>query len=330
MRQELKGKIAIITGASSGVGWQSAVRLAEEGVRLLVVARRGEALELLCRELRAKGHEAYAFVCDVTEQEQVEAAVTECLNRYGKIDILVNNAAVQAYGYFDQLSWEEIERTFQVNAFGCFRFARAVLPHFRRQRSGHIINVASMLSVGAAPLLSAYTAAKHAQFGWSEALRLELHGTGIDVSAVLVPSVSTPMFDHAPTHFDAAPQPVPPTYHPDVAAMAVVKVAKKPKSKEIPVFLQGSLIIWAQRLIGPLTDRIMGRFGARMQMRNEPVHRPRGNLFEPIPQGVGPMGSVPPTPKWKRYGGTAAIAAIAAGALAGVSFGATKVAKAVR
>ncbi len=330
MRQGLKGKVAIVTGASSGVGWQSAVRLAEQGVKLLVVARRGEALEMLCRELRAKGHEAHAFACDVTDAQQVEAAVSECLNRYGKVDILVNNAAVQAYGYFDQLRWEEIERTFNVNAFGSFRFARAVLPHFRRQGSGHIINVASMLSVGAAPLLSAYTASKHAQFGWSESLRLELHGTGIDVSAILVPSVATPMFDHAPSHFDTTPRPVPPTYHPDVAANAVVKVAKKPNSKEIPVLLQGSLMIWAQRLFGPLTDRLMGRFGARMQMGNAPLDRKRGNLFEPVPQGVGPLGSVPPTATWKRWTGGAAIAALAAGAMAGVSFGAAKAARAMR
>jgi short-subunit dehydrogenase len=330
MGQALKGKVAIITGASSGVGWQSAVRLAEQGVKLWGVARREEALELLCRDLRARGAEAHPFACDVTDAAQVEAAVEGCLARYGRVDILVNNAAVQAYGYFDQLEWSEIERTFNVNTFGCFRFARAVLPHFRKQKSGHIINVASMLSLGAAPLLSAYTASKHAQFGWSEALRLELMGTGIDVSAIMVPSVSTPMFDHAPTHLDLAPQPVPPTYHPDVAARAVVQAAMRPTAKIIPVILQGTLMLWAQKLFGPLTDRIMGQFGARMQMRNEPVHRREGNLYQPVPQGVGPMGSVPPTPRWKRLGGGAALAGLGAGVLAAVGLGAAKLVRAAR
>jgi short-subunit dehydrogenase len=88
------------------------------------------------------------------------------------MDILVNDAAVQSYGLFEELPWEHITRTFDVTCFGYMRFARAVLPHFRSQGSGHIINVLSMLSKGGAPLLSIYTAAKHALLGWQKSLKL--------------------------------------------------------------------------------------------------------------------------------------------------------------
>lgn len=330
MARKLKGKVAIVTGASSGVGWQSAFRLGEQGVKLCVVARRLSALDALCEQIRERGGEAFPVQCDVTDAAQVQHAVTECIEHYGRIDILVNDAGVQSYGYFEQLPWEDIERTFQVNAFGAMRFARAVLPHFRKQGSGHIINVASMLSKGAAPLLSAYTASKHAMFGWSEAIRLELYGTGIDVSAVLVPSVATPMFDHAPTQLSVAPQPVPPTYHPDVAAKAVVKMARSPKAKIVPVFLQGNLLLWVNAVAGPVADWVMGHFGARMQMRNEPVQRPHGNLYEPVPQGVGAMGSVPPTPKLKRWAGGAVVMGALAGVVTAAGFGTAGLVKALR
>jgi short-subunit dehydrogenase len=326
MRRQLEGKVAIVTGASSGVGWQTAQRLAWGGASVCVTARRFEPLQELCRLIEFAGAQAHAVAGDVTDDAQVRRVVDECLERFGHLDILVNNAAVQGYGYFDQLQWEMIQRTFDVNAFGPMRFARAVLPHFRRQRSGHIVNVASMLSRGAAPLLASYAASKHAMLGWSEALRLELYSTGIDVSAVLVPSVATPMFDHAPTMFSLAPRPVPPTYHPDVAARAIVKVIRRPRSLVVPAFLQGKLVLWTQRWVAPFTDRLLGRFGPRMQMRNEPVDRPQGSLFHPIPEGVGPLGSVPPTPAWKRLAAGAALFGLAGGALGAVGYGGVKLA----
>ncbi|NMO13994.1 SDR family NAD(P)-dependent oxidoreductase [Pyxidicoccus fallax] len=325
-REELKGKVAIVTGASSGVGWQSALRLAEEGVKLCVTARRREALEVLQKEVEARGGECLVVPGDVTVAGDVRWVVSACLQRYGRIDILVNDAAVQTYGYFDQLPWEHIQRTLEVSCLGYLRFAHAVLPHFRERGSGHILNVQSMLSEGAAPLLSAYVAAKHATLGWAKALKLELHGTGIQVSNVLVPSVSTPMFDHAPTQFERKPVPVPPTYDVDLAARAVVKCARKPGRTEIPAFLQGTMLLWMDRVAPFVGNLILGRYGRRMQQAREPLHRPDGNLFQPVSQGVGAYGSVPPTPGWKRFTAVAGLAALAGGAV----LGARGLARAVR
>ena len=317
--QDLKGKVAIVTGASSGVGWQTAVRLGEAGVRLCVTARRVEALEKLRHQLEERGVECISVPGDVTVQEDVEQVVRECLTHYGRVDLLVNDAGVQSYGLFDELPWEHITRIFDINCFGFMRFARAVLPHFRAQGSGHILNIQSMLSKGSAPLLSAYSASKHATLGWAKSLEMELMGTGIQVSNILVPSVSSNMFAHAPTMFGLAPKPVPPTYDVDVVARAAVRCARRPGKTVVPVFLQGRLMLWVNAIAPWAGKLIMGQWGARMQMRDEPVDRPEGNLFHAIPQGVGPEGPVPPTPRWKRYSATAGLMALMGGLVFGVA-----------
>jgi len=317
---ELRGRVAIVTGASSGVGWQSAVRLAREGMRLCVTARREKPLAELSERIRDAGGECVAATGDVTSQDDVERVVRTCVERYGGVDLLVNDAAVQAYAFFERYPWEQIERVFDVSVFGYMRFARAVLPHFRRAGRGHVLNVASMLSVGGAPLLSAYSAAKHAVLGWSRSLRLELRGTGIDDSSILLPSVSTPMFDHATTMLGLAPRPVPPTYDTEVAARAVVRVARRPRAQYVPVFLQGRLLLWLQAWAPFVGEAILGRFGARMQTAEAPAVRTSGNLFEPVEAGAGPYGSVPPTPAWKRAG----VAAALLGSLGAAGYGAVR------
>jgi short-subunit dehydrogenase len=312
------------------VGWQCAVRLAEQGVRLCITARRYEALELLRQQIEASGAECLVVTGDVTEQEDVDNVVRLCIEHYGRVDILVNDAAVQAYGLFEELPWEYISRAFDVTCFGYMRFARAVLPHFRAQGSGHIINLLSMLSKSGAPLLSIDAAAKHALLGWQKSLRMELRGSGIHVSGVLVPSVSTPMCDHAPTQLARAPRPVPPIYEPDVAARSVVRCALRPGRTRVPVFLQGWLMLFANTVAPFVGNAIMARWGVPLQQRSEPISRPEGNLFNATPEGVGQYGSVPPTPRWKRAGAAAGVLAVGVGLVGSVVLGGRELARVVR
>ncbi|MCY1041035.1 SDR family NAD(P)-dependent oxidoreductase [Corallococcus sp. bb12-1] len=328
--EDLRGQVAIVTGASSGVGWQSAVRLAEAGVRLCITARRQFALEQLRMEVLQRGGECLVSEGDVTVPGDVERVVRECVAHYGRVDLLVNAAAVQSYGAFEQLPWEHITRVFDVACFGYFRFARAVLPHFHEQGHGHLLNIQSMLSSGAAPLLSAYSAAKHATLGWAKSLELELAGTGIHVSNVMVPSVSTPMFDHAPTMLGRKPVPVPPTYDVDLVARAVVRLAKRPGRTSVPAFLQGRLLLALDALAPWVGKAVLGRFGARMQTTGTPLERPEGNLFSPVEAGVGPRGSVPPTPAWVRFTATLGLTALAGSMLGGAALGARSVARMAR
>jgi short-subunit dehydrogenase len=321
--RDIPGAVVLVTGASSGVGWQTAARLSEAGAKLCITARRADALERLAVGLRAKGGECLAVPGDVTIAADVERVVERCVEEYGRIDILVNNAAVQIYAPFEEYEWDEIERVFDVTCFGYLRFARAVLPHFRAAGRGHLINVLSMLSKGAAPLLSSYSAAKHALLGWSDSLRLELRKSGIDVSNVLLPSVATPMFDHAQTKLGRAPRPIPPTYDPDIAARAILRCAKKPNPASVPVFLQGRLILWLQHWVPRFGEWILANWGVPLQQRKELVDPDRGNLFEPMWEGIGPRGSIPATPRWLRWGAVASFLAVAGGA----AFGAVRLVK---
>jgi hypothetical protein len=166
--------------------------------------------------------------------------------------------------------------------------------------------------------------------GWSESLRLELLRTGIDVSAVLLPSVATPMFDHARMKLGYAPQPIPPTYDTDIAARAVVRCALRPTPRAVPVFLQGRLILWLQRWASFVGDFVLSRWGQELQMRNRRVDPTHGNLFAPVPEGVGPYGSVPPTAPWKRWGAGAMVLLLAASVLGGLGFSAARAARALR
>jgi short-subunit dehydrogenase len=324
-RREIKGAVVLVTGASSGVGWATAVALGLAGAKVCVTARRQHALEQLCAGLRARGVECLAVPGDVAVQADVERVVAACVERFGRIDVLVNNAAVQVYARFEDYTWDEITRTFDVTCFGYFRFARAVLPHFHRQGSGHLVNMLSMLSEGAAPLLSTYTACKHALYGWAQSLRLELWGSGIDVSNVLLPSVATPMFDHAPMKLGRPPRPIPPTYEPELGARAVLRCIRRPHHALVPVFLQGTLILWMKRWLPFVGELLLGRYGARLQMRPGRVDPAHGNLFEPVPEGVGPRGSVRATPRYLRYGATALLFA----ALGGATYGVVRAARAL-
>jgi NAD(P)-dependent dehydrogenase (short-subunit alcohol dehydrogenase family) len=254
----------------------------------------------------------------------VARVVDECLHRYGALDLLLNCAAVQSYAWFEDMPWEELTRVLDVTLLGYLRFARAVLPHFRARRSGHIVNALSMLSVGAAPLLSAYTAAKHALLGWQDCLRIELAGSGVEVSGVLLPSLSTPMFDHAATHLGCAPLPVPPTYDTDVAARALVRVAERPSPHLVPVFWQGRLLLWLQRRAPWFGNFVMSRFGVRLQSSSRPADRAQNNLFQPVERGVGPYGSVRPTARWKLALATLALVAVGGAWLAAVTLGAVR------
>lgn len=297
-RRAITGQIALVTGASSGVGWQVACRLAAEGARLCLTARRREPLEKLAQELTKRGADVIIVPGDVTRPDDVDAVVAACLERFGRIDLLVNVPSVQLFARFEDYRWDEITRVMDVNFFGYLRTTRTVLPVFRRQGSGHIINVLSVFSQMGFPLFSIYAASKHALLGWADSLRLELQGSGIDISNVLLPSIATPFYDVAPTKLDRNPRPPPPVYTPELAAGAVARCARHPNPHYVPVLLQGKLAFLLRRLAPALVDPVLGRWGARWVTGPTPVHRREGNLFLPDKEHYGPKGTVRATPAW--------------------------------
>ena len=287
MGRPLNEQVVVVTGASQGIGRATALALAERGASVVAGARNEEALHELVRQVEDRGGRAESVVTDVAEPEQVERLAQRAVERFGRIDTWVNNAAVSIYASVEQLEPDEMERLVRVNLLGTMFGARAAIPHVRRAGGGAIVNVGSALSDRAIPLQSAYVASKHAIAGFSEALRLELMQSdpGIDVVLVMPSSMNTPLFTFARSKLGVQPMPVPPVYEPQVVAEAICHAAEH-GGREIVVGGWGKLLTVAQWLSPTLLDRYMLQNGRawRDQMTNRPQDA-RDNLFE---ASVGP------------------------------------------
>jgi hypothetical protein len=183
----LSGQTALITGASSGIGEASAIALARRGCNLVLAARRIELLEALARRLDAEFPDAahVPLFLDVTVVESIDRCVAQAMERLGKVDLLVNNAGTIRLDWLErQDPIRDVEQQIRVNLLGAMLMSRAVLPAMIARASGHILNLASMASFVGSPMYTGYAASKHGLRGFSEALRREVAGAGIRVSAI--------------------------------------------------------------------------------------------------------------------------------------------------
>lgn len=187
----LKGKVAIVTGASSGIGAALAARLAGEGATVVIAARRKQKLDELAASLDGSGGTVVAMQADVTDPAQAERLVAGTIERFGRLDILVNNAGRGHFASVEDTSDEVLRNMFAVNAFSLWYTTRPALRQMKKQGNGHIINIASMAGKVGYPFNSAYVAAKHACVGFTHALRLELMETNIHASVVCPNGVLT-------------------------------------------------------------------------------------------------------------------------------------------
>ena len=180
----MKGRRIILTGASEGIGRALALELAARGARLALAARDRDRLESLAQECRARGGEALAVPTDVTNQQDLEWLVSETLKAYGGIDVVIHNAGITMWSRFDALKDLEIfERIMEVNYYAPVRLTALTLPHLRASR-GLIVAIASLAGLTGVPERSAYSGSKHAMIGFFDSLRIELAGSGVDVSVI--------------------------------------------------------------------------------------------------------------------------------------------------
>jgi len=165
----LDGKVAVITGASSGLGADAARAYAESGANVALIARRKEKLENLAEELKKLGKDAIAVKCDVSDEESVKNAINEIIKHYGKIDILLNNAGVATRGSVEELSVEDFDRTMDINVKGIYLMCKYTVPHMKENNYGKIVNISSVNAIIAdkSPLLArhSYNASKAAVKG---------------------------------------------------------------------------------------------------------------------------------------------------------------------
>jgi len=195
---DLKGKVAIITGARRGMGRTHALTLAKAGAKVVVADISQEDCEKVVKEIEKEGGEALAVKCDVAKKEEVDEMVKKTVEKWGKVDILVNNAGIAQFKPFLELTEEEWDRTLDINLKGYFLCAQAVAKEMAKQKSGRIINIASVamgqMGIGF-PNIAHYCASKGGIGGMTEALAVELAPYNITVNAIAPGMIETPMID---------------------------------------------------------------------------------------------------------------------------------------
>ena len=191
MFENIDGKVVVITGASSGLGETAARLLSAQGASLVLGARRRDRIEALANELTAAGGAAVAFVTDVTKRDQVEALIGAAIARFGRVDVLINNAGLMPNSPLERLKVEDWDRMIDVNIKGVLYGIAAALPHMQRQQSGHIINVSSVAGHKVRRGSAVYSATKHAVRVISEGFRQEMKPSKIRTTIISPGAVAT-------------------------------------------------------------------------------------------------------------------------------------------
>ena len=185
MSIDLKDKVVLITGASSGFGEDAARLFAVEGCKVVLTARRLDRLQALAAEIQSAGGEALAIPVDVSQPAEIDVMVQTALDLYGNIDILFNNAGYGSLDWFEKLDPDRnIETIIKVNLIGTMLVTHAVLPHMLKRRKGHIINMSSVAGLIAAPLYTTYSAGKYGVRAFTDGLRREVRPFGIKVTGI--------------------------------------------------------------------------------------------------------------------------------------------------
>jgi len=284
--------IALVTGASAGVGRATARRLAEDGYDVALLARGRQGLEGARLDVERLGRRALVLPTDVADPSQVEEAAERTEETLGPIDVWVNNAMTTVFAPFHEVEPDEFRRVTEVTYLGVVWCTRAALKRMRPRDSGSIVFVGSALAYRGIPLQSAYCGSKHAIKGFFESVRTELlhDRSSVKVSLVELPALNTPQFDHCRTRMPKQPQPVPPIYQPEVAADAIAWAARSGE-RELYVGAPTWKTIWGARVAPGFGDRYLAKNGYESQQADEPVNGDRAdNLFAPVEGDHGAHG----------------------------------------
>src|SRR5205085_11427501 len=217
-------QVVVITGASAGVGRAVAREFAKRGARIGLIARGREGLEATRREVEDLGGEGLVLSLDVADAGAVDRAATALEERFGPIDVWINNAMTTVFSPIRELEPAEIKRVTEVTYLGVVYGTMAALRRMLPRDRGKIVQVGSALAYRGIPLQAAYCGAKHAIQGFTESLRCELlhDGSGVHVTMVNLPAMNTPQSDWVKSRLPRRAQPVPPIYAPEIAADAIV------------------------------------------------------------------------------------------------------------
>lgn len=278
----IKGRTVVIVGASSGNGRAAAHEFARNGARLVLVARRREALEEVVGECETLGGTAIAVPADITDPSMVARIVQQATTRFGRLDIWVNCAAVLQFGRIEDTPPAILERVITTNVVGYLYGSQAAIRQFRRQGAGILINVSSVLGLAAEAYSSAYSASKFAIRGLTDAIRQEVHDApDIHVCTVFPFAIDTPIYQHAANFTGHEVTPIHPRYSADVVAKAIVRLARRPRPQ---IYAGGlaALLPWPAALAPMLSGRLIRMAAQTMQIHDARSAVSAGNVFNPI------------------------------------------------
>lgn len=290
---ERREMVAVVTGASAGVGRAVVRALAGRGAAIGLIARGREGLEAAAKDVEAAGGRALVVPLDVADAAAVERASRRVELELGPIDVWVNSAMASVFSPIAQTPAEEIRRVADVTYLGSVNGTLAALGSMRPRGRGVIVQVGSALAFRGIPLQAAYCAAKHAVTGFTDSLRTELlhEKSGIRVTEVHLPALNTPQFGWVRSRLPRRAMPVPPIYQPEVAARAVLWAIDHPR-RHVHVGLPTVATIWAARLFPGLVDRYLARTGFEAQQTDQPEDPQRpDNLERPVEGDRGAHGS---------------------------------------
>ena len=253
---DFKNKIVLITGASSGIGRQTAIEFAKLGSSIILVARRKDKLEQVENELKQFNVKTLVCVCDVSKKYQVEEMSKIVLKKFHSVDILINNAGFAIYGSVRDLSISDIESQMETNYFGMVYCTKNFLPLMIEKKSGHIVNVASVAASFGLPGIASYCASKFAMLGFSEGLKHELNGTGVGITVVSPIMVKTDFFDHP--SFEKMPKYSPTSLSAKTVAKAIVKASSSSRLEIItPSIVR--IAVWLKHTFPYFINPILGK-----------------------------------------------------------------------
>jgi short-subunit dehydrogenase len=288
--QDLRSKTIVITGASSGVGKAMALELAQQGAKLVLAARRLDALNELVGECNELGALAIAIATDVRSAESIRQLATKAHAFGGAIDVWINNAGVLAAGELDQVPAEVNEEVIKTNLLGYMHSAHAVLPYFKEQGQGILINNISIGGWFPTPFGAAYTASKFGIRGFSESLKGELNNfPHIHICDLYPGFLDTPGMQHAANYTGKFLKPAPPVYDPEKVARAVVSVIKCPR-RRATIGAASLFLRLAFQVFPALTRYITVSVIRAYLKRAEPMPVNSGNILQPVAYGTSVEG----------------------------------------
>jgi NAD(P)-dependent dehydrogenase (short-subunit alcohol dehydrogenase family) len=287
-----RAEVVVVTGASAGVGRATVREFARHGARIGLLARGRDGLEAARLEVERMGGEALALPTDVADADRVEAAAAEVEEKFGPIDVWVNNAMTSVFSPVKEMKPEEFKRVTDVTYLGVVYGTLAALKRMLPRDRGVIIEVGSALAYRGIPLQAAYCGAKHAIQGFVDSLRCELlhDKSKVRVTMVQMPALNTPQFRWVKSRLPHKAQPVPPIYQPEVAARAIYYAAHHNR-RELFVGMPTVEAIVGNKVAPGLVDRYLARTGYDSQQTDEPADPDRpNNLWEPVPGDHGAHG----------------------------------------